>query len=179
MPEEIKVESLHTKAMIKQEMRDCLGDGKIFLTLGGLERLWLVDSPYLVGGELSEEALLQAMHIVRHVTDISPDEFHNELSTAIDTAFRAFELLKPEDEKEDEDNQDPFSPEWMADVMGLACQSMPSITYDEILHVMPLAMTLHLAVATARRNGAETQRPIDYKAALRKMRERTNGESQT
>ena len=172
--EKIKVDSLHSEAMIKQEMRDCLGDGKIFLTLGSLERLWLVDSPFVIGGDLTAEAMQQAWEIVPHISDMALDEFCEGLSTAIETAFRAFELLQPEKE-EKPDTQDVFSPEWMADVMGLACQSMPSITYDEILHVMPLAMTLHLAVATARRNGAETQRPIDYKAAIKAMRERNNG----
>ena len=46
---EIVVNKLHTTEMIKAEVMDMLGAGKLLLTRGMVEGLWLVVSPYVKG----------------------------------------------------------------------------------------------------------------------------------
>lgn len=176
----ITVQKLHTDEMIKAEVRDMLGAGKILLTLGMVEGLWLVDSPYVKGGKVEPEDVERAMDVCCVDKDIDPVEFHKSLTEAIETACRPYEIIVPDKKKpENPDAVDvgnssevpTFSPEWVADTISMACQAMPSLTVRQILWETPFVMVTHLSVSTARRNGAITQRPNDMKDAIEKLRE--------
>ena len=170
--EKIEVELTHTDEMMADELRAMLGVSRVRLTLGAFASLSLLRSPYVHGGEVTEEALATAMDLVRH-EDMSPLEFHAELQREMDAAFRAFETIQPDNEPSGGKTSDilPFSPEWFADIIASACQSMPSITYKQAWRDVPMTMLTHLAVSTARRGGAITARPTDIKDALARFRE--------
>jgi hypothetical protein len=171
--DEITVEKLHTTEMVKSEVRDMLCAGEILLTLGMVEGLWLVDSPYVKGGNVTETDIESAMKICC-VENMEPLAFHKALSAAIDTACRPYEIIVPEkDDGGGKHSEVPtFSPEWFADQISMACQAMPSLTMQQILWETPFVFVTHLAVSTARRHGAITRRPDDIKAALKILKER-------
>lgn len=176
--EKIQVNKLHSDEMVCDELKAMLGVGKVHLTLGALASLAILKSPYLYGGKVGEEQLVEAYELVKHDDNLEPIEFHEELQKEIDTAWRAFEILVPDNEMKPQKTSEieTFSPEWFADVISQACQSMPSLTYGQILHQIPLTMILHLAVSTARRNGTLTVRPNDVHEALRQFREKRSKE---
>lgn len=170
--EQIEVNNLHTDEMVQNELKSMLGVGKVHLTLGALASLAILKSPYLYGGTATEQNLIDAYELVKH-DEIDIAEFHTVLQDEIDTAFRAFEILVPDPKADSVKTSEieTFSPEWFADVISQACQSMPSLTYSQILYQIPLTMILHLAVSTARRNGALTERPHDVKEALKQLKQ--------
>jgi len=172
---EIVVNKLHTDAMLESELRAMLGTGEIKLTLGGLIGLVLVKSPYVFGGKVDEDSLSQAYTLIDH-GQLDVMQFHKALQDELDTAFRVFELLVPDDDptakKGKTSEMETFSPEWFADIMSQACQAMPSLSYDQILGQVPLTTIFHLNLSTARRNGAITRRPDDVKEALKILKER-------
>lgn len=174
--EKITVEKTHTDQMVQDELKAMLGVGKVRLTLGAIASLKVLNSPYILGGKVTEVELENAYNIVQH-DDIDPMTFHEALQAEIDTAFRAFDIIVPEPEKGSSKTSEIeiFSPEWFADIVSQACQSMPSITYQQIWGEIPLTMVFHLAVSTARRNGTVTRRPDSIKEAIKQfkaMRER-------
>ena len=167
------VKKLHSEGMVKAELRDMLGAGSLNVTLGMVESLWLLDSPYIVGGKVEEEDLFKAMELVPH-GGMEPLAFHEALIGSLETAFRAYEIIVPDKDAKNDDKGseiDTFSPEWLADTVSSACNAMPSLTYRQILWEVPVAMVFHLAISTARRNGCTTRRPDDMKEALRLLRE--------
>ena len=168
-----QVGSLHSEADIQNETKAMLGDGEITLTLGLLMRLHLVKSPYITGGQITDSDLDIARAIVPS-RRLGPLEFHEALLKELATAWRAYEIISPTQELRPQGRQsqvDLFSPEWLADTINMACAAMPSLTYRQILWEVPLAMVLHLAISTDRRNGVITERPADIMAALKKMKE--------
>lgn len=177
---EIQVGSLHTEDMIKAELKQMLLGGESGLTLGMLMLLAMENSPYVYGGVLTEGDLAYAYALSdRH---LSKEKFHEALVADLEAAWRAFEIIAPDPElrqKGKSSKVEMFSPEWLADTVGSICQSMPSLTYREVLWELPLAMATHLAMATSRRNGTLTERPADIRGALeqmRKMREKEQKE---
>lgn len=175
--EKITVEKTHTDEMVRDELKAMLGASKIHLTLGALASLAVLKSPYIYGGSVTENVLETAFGLVKH-EEMSPLEFHEALQSEIDTAFRVFETIVPDHKESANDKTseiETFSPEWFSDTIAQACQSMPSLTHKQVLWEMPLVFVFHLAISTARRNGAITRRPNDVKAAIREfkaMRER-------
>lgn len=177
MSDEIEVSKLHTEEMIKDEVRDMLGAGKLRITLGMVEGLWLVDSPYVKGGKVTESDLDIAMQVCGAEKDADRMEFHEELVRAIETACRPYELIVPDADTKDDSvgkhSEVPtFSPEWVADTISMACQAMPSLTERQILWETPFVMITHLAVSTSRRHGAITRRPDDLNAAIAELKKR-------
>ena len=177
MQDEIKVNGLHSPEMIKEEMREMLGTGDILVTLGMIEGLWLLDSPYIKGGNVTENDLDVAKKVCCAEDGADPIKFHEALVKAIDASCRPFELIVPDSDITKEQKHSEiatFSPEWMSDQISMACMAMPSLTYRQILWEVPMTMITHLAVSTARRHGAITRRPSDVQGALeafKKMRE--------
>lgn len=175
MQDFIEVRKLHSEEMIGDELKDMLGVGRLTLTLGMVESLWLVESPYIKGGKVEEQDLAKALELIPH-GEMEPLEFHEALVQALETAFRAYEIIVPDDK--DDKNQgkvseiDTFYPEWLADTISSACSAMPSLTYHQIMWEVPVVLVFHLAVSTARRNGCITRRPDDLKEAVRLLRER-------
>lgn len=167
----ITVEKTHTDSMVKAEVLAMLNEGAINLTLGMVARLWLIDSPYIKGGKVESEDVIKAAEIIPH-GELDLLAFHNALIDALNTAWRAYEIIVPDDENKPTkvSEFDTFSPEWIADVIAGACHAMPSLTYNQILWEVPLTMILHLGVSTARSNGTLTRRPDDTVEALRQLR---------
>ena len=175
---EIEVQGLHTNEMLKAEVRSMLGAGELNLTLGMLESLWVIGSPYvsLEATTVEPEDVERAYELIPH-GEMSAIEFHEALTKALDTAWRAFEIIVPDPlEKQTGRTSEIeiFSPEWFADTISQACHAMPSLTYRQILWEIPLALTLHLAVSTARRNGMITERPKGIEDALKEFRLQRN-----
>lgn len=172
---QITVEKLHTDSMITHELECMLGTSEIKLTLGDLMSLVIVHSPYIYGGKMGEEDLVKAFSLVDHGSlDIMA--FHNELQKELDTAFRIFEILVPDDDPLQKKGGKKseildWSPEWFADIISQACNSMPSLTYNQILYEIPLVTVFHLVMSTARRNGAITERPNDIGSAIAQFKE--------
>ena len=169
--EKITVEKTHTDDMVREELLAMLGVGSVNLTLGSLAWLVALHSPYIFGGKVTEEAIVGAYGVVSH-GDLDMLNFHEALQEALDTAFRAFELIVPDatDSKPSKSSEiEVYSPEWFADVISQACQAMPSLTYKQIMDETPLTMVFHLAISTARKNGAITARPNDMKEAIKQF----------
>ena len=170
----IDVPSRHTDEMMARETEGMLGLSKVRLCLGHLMMLAHRRSPYVYGGKVEPEELSYAMELLG-CGEMDPLEFHGEFLAELDAAFRPLELFE-EDRKDDKEAKrsviDAFSPEWLADAIRCACEAMPSITMEQALWTVPLVMIMHLGVSTARKNGAVTQRPVDFKEAMRIMRER-------
>ena len=166
-----EVPSKHTAEMIEREVRGMLGMSRVRVCLGHVMRLALAGSPYLYGGEVTEDALYEAMDIVG-VSGMDPIEFHGELIAELDAAFRPNELYfgKHDDPQGEKSDIRAFSPEWCVDVIRSACMSCPSITLHEAYWETPFVTMMHLGVSTGRYNGATTRRPLDYKAAFEAMR---------
>lgn len=175
--EKITVAKTHTDEMVRDELKAMLGVGQVHLTLGALASLVVLHSPYIYGGKVTEEALADAYGVVPH-GNLGMLEFHEALQEALDTAFRAFELIVPDattDNKPSKTSEiEIYSPEWFSDVISQACHAMPSLTYRQLMDETPLTLVFHLAVSTARRNGAITSRPNDVKEAIKQFNEMRN-----
>ena len=171
---EIYAEDKHTDDMVKAEVLAMLGADDFRLTLGAIETLWLIDSPYtsLEPCEVKPEDVIKAYKAINH-GKLEPMEFHAALVSALETAWRAYEIVAPDPTARTGRRSEIrlFAPEWLADTMSQACAAMPSLTYNQVLWEMPLTLVLHLAVSTARRNGAITERPKGVEDALRQFRE--------
>lgn len=164
--EKFVVEKLHDTEQVKAELKDALGAGKINVTIGMLESLWLLDSPYLQGGKVEPKDLEVAMEIIPH-GDLNPVAFHNALEDTIKTAWKIWEIVVPDNNSGGKESEyEIFSPEWMTDVISQACRAVPSLTLKEALWEVPIAMLFHLGTSTSRRNGAITRRPDNVKEAL-------------
>lgn len=171
--EKIEVNLIHTDEMMADELRAMLGMGRVRLTLGAFAELALAGSPYVHGGSVTEAALATAMTLVDH-DEMPPLEFHEILQREVDAAFRPYETVQPDPETESCRTSEirDYSPEWFSDIVANACQSMPSITYDQVWREVPMAMLTHLAVSTARRNGAITARTPDVRDAIRQFKQK-------
>ena len=173
----IDAPSKHTGEMVAAELDAMMGAGRMKVCLGHLMKLARMRSPYVYGGKVTERDLAIAMSLwprdAGRVSD--PVRFHEDLVWELDAAFRPLELFdkaKNKDSGGDKSDVRIFSPEWMADVMRSACRAMPSLGCREILWEVPLCLVMHLGVSEARAQGAITERPKDYKAAIKMMRER-------
>lgn len=177
----------HTDGMIDDEIRACVygscGANGLTLCLGHVMALRLLKSPYVLGGELTPEALDDAMGVVPHF-DMGPEDFHRALVRELEAAWRVFDLYEKQPEPDDpglpvrprasftrgESDVEAFSPEWMADMVAGAAAALPSLTWREAVWEMPVCALFHLQAAGARRNGAITRRPVDWKSAMDALR---------
>lgn len=166
-----EVPSKHTSEMIEREVRGLLGLSKVRVCLGHVMELAMDHSPYIFGGQVSEDALFGAMRRLG-VSGMDPLEFHGELVAELDAAFRPNELYfgKQDEPKAERSDIRAFSPEWCVDVIRSACMACPSITLHDAYWEIPLVSLMHLGVSFGRYNGATTRRPLDYKAAFEMMR---------
>lgn len=158
---------------IDAERRECLGLGAVRLTLGAILLLADAKSPYVYGGTVSADDMDKAKGILdaRSMGDI---EFHDALKQALDTAFRIYDIAEDDpDSKMQRRSAISFaSPEWMTDIIAMASAACPSLTLDDLLWEVPLALVIHLQLATTRRNGAITSRDDGVREALAEMKKR-------
>ena len=153
--------------MIRAEVDAMMGNGLIKLTLADIMLLAEAQSPYIYGGDITADDIELAKRITGH-TEMHDADFHTVMLAELDAAFRPLELLEPskDDGNGKKSRIEPFSPEWMADILRASCQAMPSLTIDQAMHDAPMCLLMHLVLAEARAQGATTRRPPDIKAAL-------------
>jgi len=165
-----EVENEHTEEMIEDEVKSCLGASKLKLTLGGVMSLALLHSPYVFGGEATDNDVKVAMSVIP--SDLQPLEFHAELQKEIKSAWRIWEIVVPEPLKSGgrKSEINLFSPEWMTDIITGACRGL-NVSYKEVLWEIPLAMLFHLSLSSSRQYGLITERPKGIKEALRLFKE--------
>jgi len=177
----LKTGSRHSEKDIDDELAAMMGDDPLELTLGHVVRLYQIRSPYVMGGAVTQYDMDMARGIVPAPGKWSYNHFHDELIMSIGTAWRAFEIVADSQDMAPKGRQpkvDLFSPEWLADTVAAATQSLPSLTWHGALWELPLAAVLHLALSTYRRNGGITERPADIQAALNQLKElKDNGEN--
>lgn len=200
----ITVHSGHTPQMLEQESLAMEGKTPIPVTLGDVMALHRARSPFIFGGELTEGDCWEAYRLLKDRWQTDPwnhrvlsgsdlteaddwdkmasealMEFARDLEEGLSTAWRAWEIIapmpdaKPRNPAEDSDVE-MYSPEWQADIIIRACAGMPSLTYDQCLHTVPLAMLIHLGNAVYRYNGGRTLRDHGEREAiaiLRRMQE--------
>lgn len=170
--EKIEVPSKHTPEMVRHEMDSMLGYSEIRLCVGHVVLLAEAKSPYIYGGGITELDLELARKIIK-VPGMNDAKFHAALQGELDSAFRPIELFddgdKTQQEKDELHKIQPFSPEWLADLVRSVCQAVPSVTLHEVIWAMPMVMAMHLYVAECRANGAKTMRPPDYAEAMRRF----------
>lgn len=168
----IIVEKTHTDEMLKGEIKSMLKQSDVLLTLGSIMRLFLLDSPYLKGGSIDESDLVKAYDVVKHKDEMPYKEFHFALLQEIESAWRVYEIVVPDEEKKAKIVSEIalFSPEWAADLIAGASRALPSMTYDDILFNVPFITLVHLSISSGRYNGVITRRPDDTKEALRQLK---------
>ena len=161
LPDSIHVESLHTPEMIRAELSAML-ERRPAITPRRLARLWLANSPFVLGGPVTEQALSAARGILgRELPAATIEE-------AVATSLRALETIVPESgtsRKLTRDDGDSIGPEWLADLYAAVSRAAPGIPWREFLD-MPLAAATHLAAAAHRANGGGTERPVDWEGVL-------------
>lgn len=159
------------EARIRREAESCLGFSRVRLTLGAVMELSLLQSPYILGGEVEDKDIAAAMSALNCET-MPPAQFHAELEDEIERAFGAYKLLDDTGLPKGRESDTPVcSPEWMCDIIGMAAQSLSGLTLKAALWEIPLATLIHLGLATARRNGAITRRDLGANAAVAKLLE--------
>ena len=134
-------------------------------------------SPYIYGGTVDGAAIATAQRLLDR-EDLEPLTFHEALLKSLDTAFGVYKIAEDDGDKNATGRKSKIefgSPEWMTDIIGMATQSLPSLTLDEILWKVPFALLIHLQLATGRRNGLITSRDggiLEAIAELKKMRKK-------
>ena len=175
----MKIEVESTDNTIQEELKACLGIDELILTLGGVLLLIQTKSPYIYGGKVNKDDIATAQRLL-DAEHQEPLSFHNALLKALDTAFGIYAIAE-DDNSNNTGRKSKIefgSPEWAADIIAMATQSLPSLTLDEILWTVPFALLIHLQLATSRRNGLITSRDggvMEALAELKKLREKNNG----
>lgn len=167
---------------LRDETISMLNFSPLKLTLGALMELHLCDSPYVRDGEVTARDIAVAKDIVEG-KGLRDEDFHAELDAEIARAMEAYNILDESENPPRRTSDIPIcSPEWACDIIGMATQSLPSLTWEDALWHMPLVALVHLGLATARRNGGTTRRDLgaadaieQLKAWRRKAKEGDNG----
>ncbi len=133
------------------------------LTMGALLRLWLAESPFIYGGEISEEDLFVAQGILGRNWSIS------EIILELSCACRALEIIQGTQGDSSIASYTGVCPEWACDIYTAVCQVSPSVSWDAFLNRFPLALTFHLVAASVRQKGSKTARPANWSAALKSL----------
>lgn len=162
-PASIEIPSLHTPEMIREEMEAMLDESpeRPRLTMGALLRLWLTGSPFIHGGDISEDDLCVAQGILGGGWPAS------EIVLELSCALRALEIIPRTQGDGASASNAGICPEWACDIYAAACQVSPSMSWEAFLHRLPLALLFHLVAASVRQNGGRTARPADWTAALK------------
>lgn len=177
--EEVESKQLHTPGMIDDEILSMLGKTRLKVALAHVVLLARLDSPFLTGDEVSIDDYSTALEIL-DVDDY--EDFGIDLVYELNTAFRVYDIILPPMEKDAIHNRTQiayWSPEWVAQVVSMACCACPSLTLDDVLWHLPMTMTLHLMASTIRRNGGETRRPEDMADALKALRAKEEARRKT
>ena len=164
------VKDLHSPEMIADELVFCI-DIKPMITLAGFMRLTLMKSPYVKGGEITEDDRNRALEAVRNPDKLEGCKFDAALCGELAAISRVFDIIIRDPKAKSASQIESFGPEWLADFMTSVADAMPSMTPDVMLHKTSMVMLAHLAAASHRKNGGVTRRPIDMDDAYRQLEE--------
>ena len=177
MPSTITSHDEAGEERLRRETVSMLGASRVRLTLGALVELYLIGSPYVFGGEVADNDIAAAMDSC-YPDDGEPmpkmprEEFHRELEGEIARAMDAYNILDESETPPRRTSDIPIcSPEGACDIVGMATQSLPSLTWEDALWHMPLIALVHLGLATARRNGGTTRRDLGAADAIEQLKE--------
>lgn len=158
---------------IPEEIRECLGRGKVHLTLGGFMALVAEKSPYVYGGDVHDDEFAFAVRVLQAQDAEDP---HEAICEALERAFNVLEMVVengPQKPRKEEDSF--FGPEWLTDIASSAMHA--GLTWNEAVWGLPLLLVLHLVLAEYRRNGGETRRgnkEAEEKAIAELIKRRNN-----
>ena len=163
---------------LANERRECMGLASIRLTLGAVMLLADCNSPYIYGGTATNADIERAKALL-DARSMDNAEFNAALQQAIDTAFNIYNIIEADNNERPTRRSDIkfASPEWLTDIIAGASQACPAITLHDFLWEVPLALTLHLQLATARRNGTITSRDDGIKEAIAEMKKRRGNDN--
>lgn len=168
LPSSIAVPCLHSPEMIRAELSAML-ERRPAVTPRSFLRLWLANSPFVVGGQVTARSEAQAQDILGKRLPAQT------IVREIETALRALETIIPnakDGQKLAEDGGAALGPEWLADLYTSVSRAAPGIPWRDFLN-MPLAAATHLAAAAHRANGGKTERPMDWDAAMAQLLDET------
>lgn len=165
----VSVDDIHTPEMIAEELLICIGDHKPMVTLAGFMRLCSRNSPYVFGGVVSDQDVVDATYSVDNWFGLQGTEFDNALRMELAAVNRAFEIIQADEGDGRKSVIPPFGPEWMTDLMAAAADAMPTLTPNMMLHKTPMVLLVHLAAAAHRKNGGVTRRPDNAEAVFKAL----------
>lgn len=138
--------------------------------------LWLLGSPFVIGGTVDQASLDTALYILSvqdlhklpcaveelpaaasgyaAATGLSPEEICSGVRAMIDTAFLPLRMLPPVVSPDDDASR--FDGMWVSRIAGLAAQES-GISFDDCLHVMSLSCACCLYVNRLRRESCKPQ----------------------
>lgn len=158
----VTVDDIHTPEMIADETLFCIGDHKPMVTLAGFMRLCQGKSPYVFGGVVSDQDIVDAAHCVDNWCGLHGAELDDALRKELAAVSRAFEIIQTDEKSV----IPPFGPEWLTNFMAAVADAMPSLTPNMMLHKTPMVLLVHLAAASHRKNGGTTRRPDNAEAVF-------------
>ena len=130
-------------------------------TLRQLMMLAVGGSPYLTGWEPDEKDAELAGQVLE-----MPGATSAEIEAMVATALRPLECIVPSGKSREGGSELPdWSPEWLAEVVSMAAQALPSLGWEQTLD-LPAVLVMHLILAAVRRRGGTTRRPVDEDGAI-------------
>lgn len=116
-----------------------------------------------VDGDMTWEEIVETQF---HVTEKNMNAVDEQVTAQVEYAMGGFEMLPDTGSGESGKRYDA---EWLSSIMGAVASSYPAMTTQGILWETPLVLVGHLVAATARANGEQTSRPIDYEKAFEQL----------
>ena len=165
----MEVKSRTSEKALRQEVAYLLGEKEARRAIGALARRWAEKSPFLFGGEVDAEAvqsLLEACNLPAGSAD-DAEAILQELASALGVLgiFDSNALAGLE----------PYSPEWLADVLVAIAGALPSVSLRWILWDASPVLVFHLLGAVHRRNGGKTTRKADELEMAEALKEINHG----
>ena len=161
------VDDVHTPEMIDHELMLCISDMKPMVTLANFLDLCQARSPFVFGGEITDEDRQFAFCVVNNPFNLKGGKFDAALRMELAAISRAFEIIVPEKQAGPASQIPPYGPEWMTNLMAAAADAIPSLTVPVMLRKMSMVMLVHLVAASHRKNGGRTKRPTNAEAAFK------------
>ena len=140
----------HSAEDLEREFQALLLEGG-GLTLRGFMRLAMAGHPFMLGGYLTPENIYMA--------EQACGVQYPAIEAGLKGFFQVLECLVPEKGAK-RPRVEPFIPEWCADILATVASVFPALKPGEILQ-LPLVAVGHYILASHRKNGGTTRRPMD------------------
>lgn len=133
------------------------------VTLGGLCRLAMCESPLALGGNMTASDIKLAADLY----GCAPADVMS-IKLQIDAGWRALECIVASG-KAPQAKTEVYTAEWLMDMVATVCSVLPSATIDYVLWEMPWATACHVVACCHRRNGGMFERPLAAGSILDKL----------